>query len=297
MAATGLAGAFLAARPEAERAGFAAPALESALAAFVARARATRSALSIDATALCAFVGARLAAGAGEDALAELFAGDLALAAGCVRGEPAALRIFEAEHMSAVDGVLARLRLDDDVLAEAKQQVRGKLLTGTPPKMAEYSGRGELRSWLHATATRTALNILRSRRRELRADDEQLLALPAGGDDPETHLLRERYGAEFKLAFAEALASLTARQRVLIKRHFVDGLTTDRLGALYRVHRVTALRWLTTTRVLLAKRTQAALWRRLGLQRAEFESVVRLVQSQLDFSIRELLGAEGLTST
>ena len=108
MAATGLAGAFLAARPEAERAAFAAPALESALDAFVARARATRSALPIDATALCAFVGARLAAGAGSDALAELFAGDLALADGCVRGDPAALRIFESEHMSAIDGVLAR---------------------------------------------------------------------------------------------------------------------------------------------------------------------------------------------
>jgi RNA polymerase sigma-70 factor (ECF subfamily) len=262
----------------------------------VARARATWPSLTIDPAAFVAHVARLVRPGSDGAALEELFAADLYLACGCTLADGTALAAFEKLYVGAIDQILARLRLDGDVLAEAKQQVRQKLLVGAPPKISEYSGRGELRSWLHATATRTALNILRSRRRELKADDDHLLSLPAMGDDPEMRLLRQRYAAEFKAAFAEAMASLTPRQRVLIKRHFVDGVGTDGLGALYRVHRVTALRWLTDTRELLAKRTQHALWQRLGMQRAEFESVVRLVRSQLDFSIRELLGTEA-TST
>lgn len=279
---------FLKALSPALRERFEGPDLDSALERLIQRARVAGS-FSLDDGDFLEHVALLLQADASLETLDALFAADLWLAFGCARGDAEAVRAFEREHVRSIDLYLARLRLDPDLLEEAKQLVRDKLLVGARPRIADYSGRGELRSWLHATSTRTALNLLRGRRRELRAADEQLLDLPSLNADPETQALRNRYVNDFKAAFLEALASLTPRQRVLLKRHFVDGLNTDGLGALYRVHRVTALRWLTQTRERLAARTQKALWRRLGLDRNEFESVVRLVRSQLDFSIRSFL--------
>jgi RNA polymerase sigma-70 factor, ECF subfamily len=283
---------FLEALPLDRRARFEEAELAPALERLVAEGRAAWPQVAVDAGELMRHVASLLPADADADSLRALFAADLFLAFGCARGDAAALEGFEAHYVRSIDLYLARLHLEPDVLEESKQLVRNKLLVGARPRIAEYSGRGELRSWLHATATRTALNLLRGRRRELRAADEQLLDLPSLTADPETEVLRGRYVEDFKAAFREALASLTPRQRVLLKRHFVDGLGTDGLGALYRVHRVTALRWLTQTRERLAARTQKELWRRLGLDKQEFESVVRLVRSQLDFSIRSFLAAE-----
>lgn len=290
MDSAALRSAFLATLPSERRAAFDRVEVERTLAALVERGRAAWPDVALAPTEFVAHLGARLRPHAPAGTIDEVCAGDLWLACACARGDAAAVRAFETAYVGEIDRMLGRMRLDADVLAEAKQQVRAKLLVGAAPRIAEYSGRGELRAWLHAVATRTALNVLRARRRELRAGDAELMALPAAADDPEMRVLRQRHAADFKAAFGDALGSLTARQRLLIKRHFVDGLGTDQLGALYHVHRVTVLRWLTSTRELLAKRTQEALWRRLGLQRAEFESIVRLVRSQLDFSIRELLG-------
>jgi RNA polymerase sigma-70 factor (ECF subfamily) len=283
---------FLQALPDDRRQTFDRPELASSLERLFLEGKSVWPGLSVTVGELAAHIAAALPAQADFESLDSLFGADLFLACACAHGDAAALRELERHHIRSIDLYLARLNLEPDLLEEAKQLVRDKLLVGPRPRIADYSGRGELRSWLHATATRTALNLLRGRRRELRASDEQLFDLPSLNADPETQVLRERYLEDFTAAFREALASLTARQRVLLKRHFVDGLGTDGLGALYRVHRVTALRWLTQTRERLAARTHKALWRRLGLDRREFESVVRLVRSQLDFSIRSFLAVE-----
>ena len=64
----------------------------------------------------------------------------------------------------------------------------------------------------------------------------------------------------------------------------------DQIGLLYRVHRVTASRWLAGARKAVLSHTRRLLTDQLDISAEEFESIVRLVQSQLDLSILPAIG-------
>jgi RNA polymerase sigma-70 factor (ECF subfamily) len=255
-------------------------------------ARAAWPDVTLDDETFAAHLLERVPAHGDGEAAAHLRASDLFLACACARGEPRALAHFEAHFMGSVDGALGRMRLPRHSVEEIKQQVRHRLLVGErgqSPRIADYSGEGALRSWVYAAATRTALNWIKANRRHVPDENELLLRIPADGDDPELAALRSRYAVAFEAAFRDAFATLPARQRLLLKQHYVDGLSTDDMGKQYRAHRVTVLRWLTAARDDLAARLEQALMERLGLRPDEYHSIVRLVRSQLDISIGPLL--------
>ncbi len=217
---------------------------------------------------------------------------DLYLACACARGDAAALAAFERQGWGAVDSALARLGADASQRDEVKQELRRKLFVGADAAIADYQGRGELWKWLRAVAVRTWLNLDRRHGRERATGDGRLFAeLAAPGDDPELAHLKRRYRRELGECFAAALAELADRDRALLRYHAVDGLTIDEIGGIYRVHRTTAFRWIEAARERLSAHTHAHLSRRLGLAGAELASVVRLVRSQLDVSVRGLLAA------
>ena len=148
---------------------------------------------------------------------------------------------------------------------------------------------GPLGRWLQVVATREALI---QRRRSQRALPPPELAHAGGAlaaRDLDVHILRREYRAAFELAFAEALAALTSKQRNLLYYHLVGRLNIDRIGALYRVHRVTAFRWLRAAREALVAHTRALLAARLRLADDELESLLRLVQSRASVSVERLL--------
>lgn len=101
--------------------------------------------------------------------------------------------------------------------------------------------------------------------------------------------LRMRFRGEFRAAFGEALRSLSDKDRVILRHHLLDRLSIDRIGQLYDVHRSTAARWLANIREQIHERTQEEFRVRLGLEPADFESLMAMVLSQLSYSIgREL---------
>jgi RNA polymerase sigma-70 factor (ECF subfamily) len=223
--------------------------------------------------------------------LEHLRAADLYLACAGLEGDPEAVRIFEEQHLAQVRGVLGRMRLPQDVQQEALQSLRARLYvapTGGTPLLAKYSGRGSLRAWMRVTGVHTALKILERGKREVPMDDEQLMGLPSGGTDPELQLLKQTYRAEFREAFRGALASLSARERSLLQLSFLEGLTVDQLGGIFRVHRATAARWLARARALLLERTRAAFTASIGVARPEFESIMRLIDSRLEITFQSL---------
>jgi predicted DNA-binding protein (UPF0251 family) len=73
-------------------------------------------------------------------------------------------------------------------------------------------------------------------------------------------------------------------KNVLRFRH-VDGLTVEEIAALQRVHRGTVHRWLADARDQLARRAEALLRARLSIGADEYDSLCRLVESQLDWSL------------
>jgi RNA polymerase sigma-70 factor (ECF subfamily) len=291
---------FLEAAPAAVR-----PALESIadldrrLWSLVAEGRAAWPDFAIDARQLVEFVARQLTPELAEAALDGLRPADLYLACACARGLPGAIAAFDRDYMREVDIALARMRVGDSRLKDVKQLVRQRLFVGggtagaptSPGKISEYGGRGDLRRWVRSVAVRTCLNELRKGKREVLVDDDHLIAQHAiSADDPEVEYMKRTYASEFKAAFADALGQLGPREQTLLRYHHVDGLNIDEIGAIYRVHRVTAFRWIEKAKDQLVKSTLETLRARLKLPASELESVLRMIRSQIHLSLVRHLG-------
>ena len=174
------------------------------------------------------------------------------------------------------------------------QVLRNELLVGREgrrPKLAEYGGRGDLKGWLRVTAMRAALKVKKKGQRDAAApnNDSVLLEMRSTGDDPELSYMKALYGDAFRAAFRVAAGSLEARDRDLLRQHFVEGRNIDELGTLYGVHRATAARSIQAAREKLLSATRREFASRAQVSPRECESVLRLVQSKFDVTLRRLL--------
>ncbi len=256
----------------------------------IAAARAGWPDIDIDPSVFAARLDTVLAAGASANTL---HATDLWLAVACESGHEAALAAFERTCIEPIDRVLAHMRLPPEAVDEIKQIVRTRLLVPSadaPAKIAEYKGRGALRSWVGVIATREALG--QARRSRPTPGDEALMAIESPHTGPELGYLKEYAREAFREAFTAALAELTPRARNALRHHYVHGLTIDQIAATYGVHRSNAAR-----RIAKARDTLLAAMRRrvliaLNVDRVEFESMMRVVESKLDVSLQRLLGPE-----
>ena len=211
---------------------------------------------------------------------------DLELARAAGAGDTAA--IAEIERLSAEDiaRALGRLRIDSALGDEIRQHVREKLFVGPAPKIASYEGKGPLGAFIRAVVVHAAISAKRKQKNH--AGDSALDFL-ADGADPELARIKARYGASFKQAFQDALATLSARERNLLRLVHVEGMPLDQVSAMYGVHRVSVSRWLGTARTELHDRTRRLLAERLSLDPSELASVQRLCLSAIDVSLARLL--------
>src|SRR5690606_25375420 len=195
---------------------------------------------------------------------------------------------------SVLAGVERRMRRLASGAAESEdlmQRLRQKLLVGddtVDPRIVSYGGRGDLASWVKVVAVREGLMARRGGRRVAAEDDTQLEAA-AGQNDPELDFMRGRYQHEFREAFAEALQQLEPGERNLLRYHLIDRLSIDRIAAIEGVHRATAARRLGRVRETLHGATRTHLMRRLSVEASELESILRMVRSRLEVSVRRLL--------
>jgi RNA polymerase sigma-70 factor (ECF subfamily) len=226
-------------------------------------------------------------------AIDKLQTDDLWLATAAAEGDSAAVAAID-DKLASLRPTLARMGATRSTIDELLQNIRVRLLAGTedrPPRIRSFRGRGDLRSWLKVVAVRDAVRALRSERDTGSAPDElDTLMDPSG--DPELEAMRETYREAFRAAFAHALSQLSPRDRNVLRYHLVEGLTIDDLGALYRVHRATAARWLVRIREGLFTSTRAELMQRLRVSDHEIDSVIRMIRSRLDASIVGHLGPD-----
>jgi len=218
-------------------------------------------------------------------------AAELALCATAATGDERAIAELEARFFHEIPRALRTLDKGGDLTAEVTQVLRHKLFVATPAEPAgitRFEGRGPLGRWLQVVATREALMQLRASKRE-RVRAQAVTTADLADRDHELHVLRREYRAAFERAFADALAALSSKDRNLLYYHLVGRLGIDRLGALYRVHRVTAFRWLRDAREALVTRTRELLAARMQLAGDELDSLMRLVQSRASVSVERLL--------
>jgi RNA polymerase sigma-70 factor (ECF subfamily) len=273
--------------------------LDRRLWTLVAEGRSAWPDLHVEAVDVVEFIARQVTADLADAALEGLRPADLYLAAGCAKQLPQAIAAFDRDYMREVDIALARMRIAAPRVADVKQLVRQRLFVGggtagaptSRGKISEYGGRGDLRRWVRSVAVRTCLNDLRKGKREVLVDDDQLIAQHAiAADDPEVEYMKRTYAAEFKAAFSETLHKLGAREQTLLRYHHVDNLNIDEIGAIYRVHRVTAFRWLEKAKEILVRGTLDTLRGRLKLPAEELDSVLRMIRSQIHLSLVRHLG-------
>lgn len=183
---------------------------------------------------------------------------------------------------------LGHFRLAAHELEEIRASLMQSLVVagdGALPRLERYLGRGPLAGWLRVVATREVITWLRARARQPVADDEALLGnVEAPAEVPELAVLKEKYRGEFSASFRRAIAKLELRDRNLLRQHYLDELSLEDLAELYRVHRATAARWLASARSSLLTLTRQELAAALGLPAHDVESLMKLLQSRLDFS-------------
>jgi RNA polymerase sigma-70 factor (ECF subfamily) len=206
---------------------------------------------------------------------------DLFLASACLRLEPHALAAFEERYKPVIERALGRMRVPRDVGEDVKAQLREQLFfarSERAPLLADYTGKGELRTWVRSVAVRVALKLLARERRHTGADEGESVLVSAPSD-PESMYLKRLYRREFKDALRSALGSMSPAERTLLRQHYLDGLTLDALARIRGAHRATVARWLAATRKTLREGVRRSLARRLRLSDRDFDSIVRMVES------------------
>jgi RNA polymerase sigma-70 factor (ECF subfamily) len=114
----------------------------------------------------------------------------------------------------------------------------------------------------------------------------------ASPNDPELEALKRTYGSAFREALRRELQEMSRDDRLLLKRRFGRGLSCEELAALYGVHRSTAARRIADACGRLAEGVRTSLVRQLNLGRAEIDSLLPLLESELSLSLSSV-GAAG----
>jgi RNA polymerase sigma-70 factor (ECF subfamily) len=249
-------------------------------------ARAAYPELADDAAAFFAYAGERFGA-ASEVELARRHIEDLYLAWACDRGDTVALAAFERDVMTTVERQLASFADRHEVL----QILRERMLVEREHRrgIAGYDGRAPLATWLRVCATRIGLREQHRARRDEPLDDRHLDQLAPGVPGPELAYLRRLYGASFQTAFTAAVADLTPRDRNLLRLAVIDDLSIDQLAKIFHVHRATAARQLKHARSELVTATHARMRIELSVSASELESIMRMIHTLTDFTLRHVL--------
>lgn len=259
----------------------------------VARAHATWPATWVPVASFVEYLQARLGSDRDpSESLSELAIADLYLACGCALGVQAALECFSRTVLAEVDAHVARFDASQAFKDEVRQVLATKLLVAAPgetPAIADYAGRAPLSAWVRIAALRVALNLRRGRSGEIpRAAAHEVDELASTGN-LELDVIRRRYGAAFEAAVARSLTALSVRERTILRLRFVEGVEVDHIATMYRVHRTTVTRWLSSCRETLFTETRRILGAELGASAAELESLAGIVRSQLHVSLVRLL--------
>ena len=253
-------------------------------------------AVSVDETLYRSYYTERASHSAGTASGSDLHGSDLYLACACAHGDPAALAAFHETLSPAVTDKIRRMRSESVPPDELLQMLYERLFVASPdaaPRITEYTGHGALRTWVLVVASRMALNVATRANREVALTDAAIVQLVGASGDTEMAYLRSGYRAVLREAVEVSLQRLASRERTLLRLAFIDQLSVDALGRIYKVHRATVARWVVKAHTALAESVRRELLGRLNVEGEEYASIVRLAISQLDMTLERFLREEG----
>lgn len=221
---------------------------------------------------------------------------DVFLARCCCLGRPSAVKSFERAHGPLLRAAVpSRLRASSNLPDDFDATMLQRLVVGPPtPLLCKYKGDGALGAWLRVTVARAAISEVRKTAGRQRREDTvgDLLRVLASRRDPELDYLRGMYREEFRVAFEHAVATLTDRERSLVKLSLVRGVSVRQLGTMYGVGHSTAARWVSKAVARLSAAVRERLAERLDAASHDVDSIMRLLDGSLELSISRILGPE-----
>ena len=260
--------------------------LDAAVAEALRRARVAWPAIAVDDREFAQALASRVTEGADPVAfLGTLHVEDVYLAIACAAGTQAALAEFEVRYAHEIRSTVRGMGYTETVADETLQTMRHALFVAGPgaqPKILNYRGEGTLGGWLRAVAARYAIRV---GQKSTPAVTELCETVAAAHDDLEVDYLKRMYGATFQDAFREALDALDPADRLLLKQRFRHQLGVEDLGVFYGVHASTVSRRVALARELLVAAIRKAMMRRLGIDRDDVSSILRLIQSSVDITL------------
>jgi RNA polymerase sigma-70 factor (ECF subfamily) len=263
--------------------------LENRLEALLARGRLAHPGIHVTAEHFVEHLG-RCGARVG-DGQRDLHAEDLYLACACLAGDKPALAQLRTIGEPVVEHALKRMGGSGSVLEEIGQQLWEALLLGRgkAAKLATFAGRGPIVAWIGISTKRLAFNLLRREQIERRVRQEAAASHRIASADPELVAFKDRYRAQFQKAIDAAIEALDDRDKMLFRLHLIDGATLERIAGIYRVTHPTIVRWLEKARQRVLVEAKRRLREMVSLDSAEFDSIGRLLVSQLDLDISRVL--------
>lgn len=268
--------------------------LNRALAALIAEAKEAWPQVTQDDHAFVHYLGERMPQTADLlSTLDQLFTTDLYLCAATVAGDEGALRAFSEKYRPAVYNAAKRVEKQGIQADDTAQELMEYLLLPRGERaaaLALYSAQGPLLAYVRVSSLRKALRLLKKEEKLPQSGGlDRIMELADTGDDPELTILKDKYRGEFKEAFHQALQALESSERNLLRYHYMTELNTRQIGKLLGLHQSNVVRRLTQVRAGLLDQTRSLLMENLGLGASKFQSIMLLVQSQLDVSIERML--------
>ena len=222
-------------------------------------------------------------------------AADIYLACACLHDVPGALQRFldayDATIRSAVRAIDATPTFADEVrqrLAETMFVAFG----GKAPRISQYAGKGPLGGWVRSSARRIALRLHSQQRPGRNVAVAAVDHKSSTGHSPDVLYIDARHRPEFESALQRAIANLPRRERLLLRLHLLEGLSLSRIAKMQSVTQPTVTRWLQKARDDIVAAMRGALRDRIGVNDSEFESIVGLIGSKLDFSLSTAIGRD-----
>lgn len=248
---------------------------------------------------IMAEVGARyLPPDAGQKEATELYQGlhaeELALARACAAGHEKAWEIFLTRYREKLYDAALGIAREDSAARELADSLYADLYASTTregqrvSKLASYMGRGSLEGWLRTVLAQAHVDRYRRRRRLVSLEEETEQGLQLQAPDPAPEPV-----AEPRLAAAtdEALATLSAEDRLILASYFLDDRTLAEVAQMLGVHESTISRRLEKLTRSLRKKVLEGLGRR-GMDRRQAEEALDADVRDLAVDVRRSLAQE-----
>jgi len=248
---------------------------------------------------IMAEVGARyLPPDAGQKEATDLYQGlhveELALARACAAGHEKAWEIFLTRYREKLYDAALGIAREDSAARELADSLYADLYASTTregqrvSKLASYMGRGSLEGWLRTVLAQAHVDRYRRRRRLVSLEEETEQGLQLQAPDPAPEPV-----AEPRLAAAtdEALASLSAEDRLILASYFLDDRTLAEVAQMLGVHESTISRRVEKLTRSLRKKVLEGLGRR-GMDRRQAEEALDADVRDLAVDVRRSLAQE-----